>query len=268
MAKIKRITVLSLMGILMIAGCSSQTSKEIDLSTYFTKRGVLGSFLLYDEGEDHFIRYCPNDRCSEQFMPASTFKLLNAQIALETGAIQDENEIIRWDGVDRGIVSWNRDHNLRTAMENSVVWFYEELARRIGTDRMQYYVDLVEYGNQDISGPGGPFWLVGNLRISQKEQIDFLKRLYHEELPFSERTMQTVKEIIVLKETPEYRLSGKTGWSASVNPDVGWFVGYVEKNGNVYYFATNVSLEGSQESLGKISQEISMEVLTQLGVIE
>ena len=267
MSAIRSLVSLWLAGILMLVGCAKPSTEDLDLSEYFTKRGVVGSFLLYDEGEDQFIQYCHN-RCSERFIPASTFKLLNAQIALETGVIEDENEVIEWDGTDWEISSWNRDHNLQTAMQNSVVWFYQELAHRIGPDRMQQYIDLVEYGNQDISGPNEVFWLEGNLRISQTEQIDFLKRLYHEELPFSEETMKTVKAIIVLEETPEYRLSGKTGWASSVDPDVGWFIGYLEKKGNVYYFATNVNLEGSEESLGKISQAITMEILAALEILE
>jgi beta-lactamase class D len=263
----RKIVIMWLVGSLLLAGCGKQSSEDLDLSEYFSKRGVVGSFLFYDENGDHFIRYCQN-RCSQRFIPASTFKLLNAQIALETGVIKDENEVIPWDGTDWKINSWNQDQNLRTAMQDSVVWFYQELARRIGRERMQEYVDLVGYGNLDISGSSDVFWLEGNLRISQEEQIAFLERLYHEALPFSEETMKTVINIIVLEETPVYRLSGKTGWATSVNPDVGWFVGYVEKGGNVYYFATNVNLEGSVESLGKISQAITMEILAAMGILD
>lgn len=213
----------------LCCSCVPETSPERDLAHFFEDQSIEGSFLLYDSANEEYIRFCA-DRCEKQFIPASTFKLLNAQIALETGVIEDENEIIAWDGIDRGIPSWNQDHDLRTAMQNSVVWFYEELARRIGLERMQHYVDLVEYGNQDISGESVAFWLEGNLRISQVEQIDFLQKLYREELPFSEDTMRTVKEIIVLEETDYYRLSGKTGWAISVDPDIGWFVGYLERD--------------------------------------
>jgi len=153
-------------------------------------------------------------------------------------------------------------------MSDSVVWFFQELARRIGKDRMQYYVDWVGYGNQDITGKIDSFWLDGNLRISQTEQIDFLKRLYEGTLPFSEQTMTTVKDILVLENTADYRLSGKTGWASDVNPDVGWFVGYVETHGNVVYFATNIDHEGSQESLGKISQDITLKILAELGLLK
>lgn len=239
----------------------------MDVSEFFESRQVVGGFLLYDLKANRYLEFC-GDRCAQRFIPASTFKLLNAQIALETGVIADEHEAIPWDGVERPVASWNHDHTLKSAMEFSVVWFYQELAGRIGPDRMQHYVDLAGYGNQDISGSSGAFWLEGNLRISQYEQIEFLRKLYADELPFSKRTIHVVKEIIILEETEDYRLSGKTGWASSVDPDVGWFVGYVEKDDNIYFFATNVNQEGSLESLGKISREITEQILRKLEIIE
>jgi beta-lactamase class D len=263
----RKMALIMLAGLLLLAGCGGRSERDLDLSGFFSQQGVVGSFLLYDESQDEYLRYC-QDQCKERYIPASTFKLLNAQIALETGVIANENEIIPWDGTNWGISSWNQDQNLRTAMEGSVVWFYLELARRIGPERMQHYVDLVGYGNRDLSGLTEDFWLEGNLRISPQEQIDFLKRLYHEQLPFSSPTMETVKDIIVLDERPTYRLSGKTGWASAVDPDVGWFVGYVERSGGVYYFATVVNQEGSRQSLGKISQSITMAILESLGIVE
>ena len=181
--------------------------------------------------------------------------------------IIDENEVIPWDGTQWMVESWNRDHNLRSGMENSVMWFYQKLARRIGRVRMQEYVDLVGYGNPGISG-GDPFWQVGNPRISLEEQIDLLRRFHQGDLPFSEHTMNTVKDIIVLEESQEYRLSGKAGWATSVDPDVGWLVGYLEEGGNVYYFATNVERDRSVESLGMISRQITLEILIQIEIVD
>jgi beta-lactamase class D len=264
---VRRIILNFLITGMLIGSCTPQSVNQPDFSDYFSRRGVQGAFLIYDAEKDEFIKFC-GERCQTQFIPASTFKILNAQIALETGVIKDEYEVIQWDGTDWAVETWNQDHNLRTAMQYSVVWFFEELARRIGTDRMQHYVDLVGYGNQDITGPTDIFWLEGNLRISQEEQIEFLRRLVEGGLPFSPETMKTVKEIIILEETGNYQLSGKTGWSTQVNPDIGWFVGYVEVDEDIYYFATNVDHEGSEASLGKISQEITVEILTDLEILD
>src|SRR5690606_25194157 len=119
-------------------------------------------------------------------------------------------------------------HTLRTALPASVVWYYQELARRIGAERMQAYLDRFEYGNRDISGGIDRFWLDGGLAISPVEQVRFLERLYRGELGVSEETTALVKELLVLEETPTFRLSGKTGWAGLGTEgaqEVGWLVG-------------------------------------------
>ena len=262
----KKTDVFVLLALVVVCGCGKTSDGEPEVGPYFEERGVEGAFLLYDSHEGTYVRYNA-ERCAERFIPASTFKVLNALVALETGVIADEHEIIPWDGVDRGYIPWNRDHNLKTAMEHSAVWFYQELARRVGRERMQHYVDAVGYGNQDISGEIDSFWLEGELRISQGEQIEFLERLYEGELPFPDRTMRIVREIIVLEETEAYRLSGKTGWASRVEPQIGWFVGYLEKDGNVYFFATNVEQPESTESLGWMSLEITRQILEEMDLL-
>ena len=157
---------------------------------------------------------------------------------------------------------------MRTATEHSAVWFYQELARRIGRDRMQHYVDAVGYGNRDISGEIDSFWLEGGLRISPDEQIEFLRRLYADDLPFSARSMTIVKDIITLEETDDYTLRAKTGWAQRVHPQIGWFVGYVEKDGDVHFFATNVESATPDEHFGSSKVEITKEILRDLQVIE
>jgi len=122
-------------------------------------------------------------------------------------------------------------------------------------------------GDQDISGEIDSFWLEGGLRISQEEQIQFLGRLYEGDLPFSDRAMDIVREIIVLEETEEYKLSGKMGWASRVEPQIGWFVGYLEEDGNVYFFATNVEREEASESLGWVSLEITRGILEEMGLL-
>lgn len=266
----KRKSIFALFALLILAGCSQAKpektleSRQVDFEKYFA--GVEGAFVLYDASADSYIRYNP-ERCTQQFIPASTFKLLNALIALETGVIADENEIIAWDGVDKGYQSWNQDHNLRTGMQYSVVWFYQELARRIGRERMQNYLDMVGYGNQDSSGEIDSFWLEGGLRISAEEQIGFLRRLYQNDLPFSHKNINTVREIIVLEQTGDYTLSGKTGWASRVERQIGWFVGYLQRDQNVYFFATNLQKERSDLALGQVSEEITRSILQEMGLL-
>jgi len=225
-------------------------------------QGFTGAFVLYDLNLKRYIRYNP-ERCAERFIPASTFKIMNSLIGLETGIIPDADYVIKWDGTKYDIPAWNQDHTLRTAIQNSVVWYYQELARRVGEKKMQEYVDAAHYGNQDISGKIDTFWLEGGLRISAEEQVEFLKRLYKGELPFSQRSMNIVKEILVLEKTETSQLSGKTGSAQRVSPPASWFVGYLETKGNVYFFATNIEgLDGT----GDKAREIAQNILHDLGL--
>ncbi len=236
-----------------------------ELEKYF--QGATGAFVLYDLNHDQYLRYNP-DRCATRFIPASTFKVMNSLIGLETGVVPDENYVIKWDGTRYDIPIWNQDHTLKTAIQNSVVWYYQELARRVGQEKMQHYVDLANYGNKDISGKIDTFWLEGGLRISADEQVEFLKRLYQGELPFSARSMNIVKEILVLDKTASYQLSGKTGSVQRITPHEGWFVGYLETQGNVYFFATNYETS-SPDGLasGDTARKISLDILKGLGLL-
>ena len=241
-----------------------------ELARHF--EGAPGAFVLYDLNGNRYIRYNP-ERCAERFIPASTFKVLNSLIGLESGVIPDETHVIKWDGTRYDVSSWNQDHTMQTAIQNSVVWYYQELARRVGKEKMQKYVEAAGYGNRDISGQIDTFWLEGGLRISADEQVEFLTRLYKQDVPFSPRAVTIVKNILVLDKTDTYRLSGKTGSGVRVAPQVNWFVGYVEKNGNVYVFAVNVEPTATDAKLAaaiaKMNQakEIAVQILREMGLL-
>lgn len=150
--------------------------------------------MLYDPQTDKYVFYNPN-QFEQTFSPASTYKICNSLIGLETGVIKDENFVIPWDSVTRQNPNWNSDHDLKTAFKNSTVWYYQELARRVGRQQMKYWLDKANYGNADTSGGIDKFWLTGGLRISPKQQIDFLKRLHDNKLPFSQRSVDIVKKL-------------------------------------------------------------------------
>ncbi len=234
-----------------------------ELEKYF--RNFSGAFVLADLNDERYIRYNPAQG-AKRLLPASTFKILNSLIGLETGVIPDENYLIKWDGTQYENPAWNQDHTLKTAFQNSVVWYYQVLARRVGKEKMQHYVDAVGYGNKDIAGRIDSFWLDGALRVSADEQVKLLKRLYQDDLPFSQRSMQIVKEIMVLENTNTYQLSGKTGSGKVGATYIGWFVGYVEKTGNVYFFATNIE-SSSPEARGTKAKEITQSILQGLELL-
>ncbi len=232
---------------------SVDVAENIDFGQHFRELGVEGAILIYDLNRDRIIQH-NQQRNATAFLPASTFKILNSLIALETGVISDEIAVLTWDGIQRTIPEWNRDLNMRQAFKLSAVWFYQVLARRVGHEQMQKWVTQAKYGNQKIGSKDDidKFWLEGELRITPQEQIQFLRRLYHNDLPFSQRSLSTVKDIMVMEQTPDYTIRGKTGFADNVTPKIGWYVGYLEKGKNVYFFATNIDIRNKKDLSARI----------------
>jgi len=244
-----------------------------DLSPFF--KDTTGAFVLYDLKNDRYLRY-NEQRCRERFSPKSTFKIPNSLIGLETGVIRDADFVIPWnrqkyppqDNWNQEPFShWGQDHTLRSAIKYSVVWYYRELALRVGESRMKKLVSAFRYGNENVSGEIDDFWLNGTLKISADEQVEFLKAFYAERLPVSKRSIDIVKDILVLEKTPAYTLRGKTGGgSIAEGKYIGWFVGYLETNNDVYFFATNI--EGPNFNAIRDKRiEVTKQILMQLGYL-
>jgi beta-lactamase class D len=270
-----QIILFSFLSVFALASCRQKQTTEIrdDFKKLYEQYHVEGSFLLYDQNADKYIIY-NEPQVNEQFIPASTFKICNSLIGLETGVITDENFLIAWDSIKRRDI-WDKDHTLKTAFRNSVVWYYQELARRVGGQKMKYWLDKAHYGNADTSGGIDKFWLSGGLRISPLQQIDFLQRLHDNKLPFSQRSVDIVKNIMVVKDTLGYEMRAKTGWGFQDGKDIGWYVGYVETAGNVYYFSNcvqtlsqNTQDEKRSKQFDKSRREIVDSILKELKVIE
>ena len=243
-----------------------KTEIRDDFKKYFEQYKVAGSFVLYDPTYDKFIFY-NQSQFKQAFSPASTFKICNSLIGLETGVITDENFVIPWNKVETpSHPNWNADHDLKTAFKNSTVWYYRELARRVGGRQMKYWLDKAQYGNCDTSGGIDLFWLKGGLRITPAQQVDFLQRLHDNKLAFSQRSMDIVKKIMIAKDTLGYVLRAKTGWSESPIESVGWYVGYLETKGHVYYFATCIQTPDFAKAPARI--EITRLILKDLKLIE
>ncbi|WP_196513949.1 class D beta-lactamase [Nostoc sp. NZL] len=240
--------------------------KTPNLGRHFQEFGREGSIVIYDSKNNRIYEHNPQ-RNATAIAPASTFKIFNALVALEIGVVPNDVAVLTWDGIHREIDAWNHDTNLRQAFKDSTVWFYQVLARRAGYERMQQFINKVGYGNRQIGTAADidRFWLQQPLQITPKEQIKFLQRLYQGDLPFSQRTINLVKDIMVREQTPDYTLRGKTGWLTSTKPDVGWFVGYLEQNKNVYFFATTLDMQKPEDAPARI--EITRRSLKDLGLL-
>jgi beta-lactamase class D len=225
---------------------------------FYDEDSVAGTFVLSKLGSDSLYVHNPA-RAKKQYLPASTFKILNSLISLETKVISDENKIIKWDEKKRFYDKWNQDQNLKSAMKYSCVWFYQELARRVGEEKMQAYLDSTKYGNSKIGADIDKFWLEGELRISAFEQIEFLNKFLTNDLPFSDLNFKIVKNIILIDSTDSYQLYAKTGWTARVDNQIGWYVGFVENETETWVFAMNIDIDDSRDA--KLREEITRRIL-------
>jgi D-aminopeptidase len=243
---------------------SAPANQAVDLSSSFP--GFRAAFVLHDVREGRTVRFNA-DLARRRVAPCSTFKIASSLIGLETGVVRDASFVLPWDGQRRPVDEWNRDHDLRSAIRDSVVWYYQELARRVGPQRMEQLVHAFGYGNGDTSGGSDRFWLGSTLRISPDEQVRFLERLHTGALPVSARSVAIVKEILVREAAaPDLVYRGKTGTctdAGSAAPH-GWWVGSVENGERLHVFAALIQGEGAS---GRACRPLAEDALRRLGVL-
>lgn len=191
--------------------------------------------------------------------PCSTFKIPNSMIALERGIMKDTTTLLRWDGVKRWLPVWNQNHTLNTAFRNSVVWFYQKLARRIGSSSYRHWLAAFDYGNRDITGGLDRFWLESSLAISPLEQVRFLEKFWNNTLPVSPRTRDLTLDLMRHDGPGPSTLYGKTGSGRlSDSTDQGWFVGFVTGSFGTRIFAVYIS---GPKASGALARERAVAIL-------
>lgn len=250
-----------------VCAANSPSRIVIDIGERFRKHALTGTFALLSVQDDTLLIHNPA-RADQEFLPASTFKVPNSLIALEAGAVADENVVLRWDARKHSVgpqSTW-KDQSLRTALAASAVWFYQEMARRVGEATMKKWLDRLGYGNRSIAGGLDQFWLTGGLRITPRQQMEFVRRLYADELPFSERTRRIVKDILVLETTAAYVLRGKTGLARPAGRSgVGWFVGWVERGNRAWTFVSNIATDENTDLA--LRKSVALAILADLGLL-
>jgi len=262
-----------IVSVVLFLCCSGNSIKNSQLiidannswDKYFNKNNITGTFVLKKINSDT-VQVFNINRSEKHYLPASTFKILNSLISLETKAIENENIIIKWDGKNRFYDKWNKDQNMRTAIKYSCVWFYQELARRVGSEKMQYYLDTVNYGNSKLGDKIDNFWLDGDLRINAKEQIIFLEKFLTQKLPFSSTTVETVKSIMLIDSSDSYKYYAKTGWATRTEPQIGWYVGFVIRENGTWLFALNININKKDDKKQRVM--ITENILKSENIIE
>lgn len=269
----KILILLPLLSCLGLTACSLPVSSSPSQSTSTQSTQAIAQ--LFDQAQsagvlviqrDQQIQVYGNDlsRVDTEYVPASTFKMLNALIGLQHGKATT-NEIFKWDGKKRSFAAWEKDMTLGQAMQASAVPVYQELARRIGLELMQQEVQRIQFGNQQIGHQVDNFWLVGPLKVTPKQEVEFASALAQEQLAFDPRVQQQVKTMLLLQERQAYRLYAKSGWGMDVEPQVGWLTGWIETpQDEIVAFSLNMQMQSNMDPA--IRLKILQQALAELGL--
>lgn len=253
---------------LIFSGCREEDRNIIDRpdwGKFFQEKQLDGTFVLKKIDSEE-ISVFNALRADTGFIPASTFKIFNSLVALQEGVAENVNTVIKWDGKDRGWDKWNRDLDMKEAFKYSAVWYYQELARRVGREKMENHLELACYGNMKTGEIIDEFWLRGEIRISAFEQIQIIESLVGLNLHFDKEIQRKVKKMMLVDSTGTYKLFVKTGWGVSGPKDIGWYVGFVESGGETYIFALNISFTDSKSA--EFRKTIAYEILMAESIIE
>lgn len=245
-----------------------------DFKKYFDECNVEGAIAIYDN-KNHTWILSDTVATRKETLPASTFKIINLLIALETKTIASENDIVKWPGSTDTIKYDYRpniyhDITVKEAFEVSAGWAFIELAKKIGKDNYKKYLTLCHYGNINLSQTDPDFWNFGAFGISPINQVEFLKKLYEEKLPFSKRNIEIVKKVMITEQNDDYTIHSKTGWTRENDINTGWWVGYIENKNGTYFFATCLLQDRklNASNFGNCRKEITKSVFKDLNVIQ
>lgn len=255
----------SLIAFLFHSCTANNVTNDESLKKYFDEQKAEGTFGLFNNGNGQFTIYnLPRYRDSA-YLPASTFKIVNSLVGLQTGVISSDTMVIRWDGVQRDNPEWNKDLTMYQAFRASAVPYYQEVARRLGKDTLQRWLDTLAYGTKQIKGSVDSFWLDNSMKITPDEQLGLVKRLYFNQLPFFTTYQDMVKNAMLFEDKPTHRLWYKTGLGRKENGvPVAWVIGWIEENRHPYFFVLNMESKDPSADLINGRMTALRGILTQL----
>lgn len=237
---------------------------DLSLEKIFKKNKVKGTIVIQSLNSNKSYVFNAK-RANTQLLPASTFKIPNSLIALDTKVIKDEKEIIFWDRKKRFLDVWNKNQTLKTAFKYSCVWCYQYFASKLSLDIYNDYLTKLKYGNMKTGNDLTSFWLSGDIKISPYEQIEFLKKVYTEKLPFTSEHLRLVKKIMIEEKNNKYTLHAKTGWATSSKNKHGWYVGYIETSKDIWFFSTNLLISDFKRLY--LRKQLTLEVFKSYNII-
>lgn len=270
-----RVVIGCLIAAFLISCNQNNVKQDKSLKKYFDENKVEGCFALMNNATGKFTVYNLSRYRDSSYLPASTFKIVNSLIGLQTGKIVNDSMIIKWDGVKRGVDEWNKDLTMYEAFRVSAVPYYQEVARRIGKDTMQLWLDSLKYGAKTsadkvvIRSAVDTFWLDNSLKVTPDQQVGLMKRLYFDQLPFFKVYQEVVKRAMLFEDNANYRLGYKTGWGTTEKGHaLGWVVGWIEENRHPYFFVLNLESADKNYDMKTVRIKMLKDILKQLGFFD
>ena len=231
----KSLFALLLVPFFFVACSTNNVTVDNSLQKYFDSAGVKGSFGFFDNGQGHFTIYNLSRYRDSAYQPAGTFDIVQALIALQTGALADTSSRIP----------------------------------ALGKDTLRKWIDSLHYGNRDMSGPLDSFWLNNHLKITSDEQLGLIKKLYFDQLPFFNRPQKLVRAMMPVESNSNYRLVYKTGQGIKEDGQtIGWVLGWVEENKHPYFFVVNLETGDTTKDLSATGLHIVKSILKSMGFFE
>lgn len=225
---------IAFIAISLLQSCSpNNVTIQNEYKQYFDETATTGSFGLFDNGSGEFYIYNLAQFKDSTYAPASTFEIVNALVGIETGRIVDEKMILSVDSA--GPI------RMDSAFKQTSTPYFMEVARRIGKDTMQHWLDSLQYGTKNMGSAVDSFWYNNKLVITPDEQMGLVKKLYFGQLPFQKRSQEMVKMLMLQTANTNYKLSYKQGVSYKQNGKaVAWIVGWIEENKHPYFFVLQI----------------------------
>jgi beta-lactamase class D len=244
------------------------------LLAHFGAAGTAGTMVVHRAGPRPRTILVGAARSRRRFLPSSTFKIPNSLLAIDRGAASGADQ--PYPGPNPNFLVDGRpflppacegDLTLATAFANSCVPIYQRIARQLGRAAYRRGVRALDYGNREVDGaPLDSFWLEGPFAISAREQVRFLERLRRGRLPVSRHALREVREMMVVERTDTTVLRGKTGFVFTTTPNVGWWVGWVQRGGRTWTFALNLDITRPEHAPARFA--IGRAILGELGALD
>lgn len=242
---------------------TNEKFNRVNFEKFF--EGVDGCAVFYSVKNNTYDVY-NKEMLNVREIPCSTFKIISSLAGLKYGIIQDENTILKWDGSKQIMKEWEQDLSLKSAFKLSTNWYFDHIDKQVGLDNINNILKEINYGNLSLTdnAPIGE----STLKISPMEQLDLIKRLFNNELPFDKEHIKIVRNIM-LTSNEKGELYGKTGTSGPFFLEDGaqtaWFIGDYKTKEDEFYFAVRIYGDKNNKNItGPYTQTIAKNICEEI----